>query len=106
MRLAREVAARKHRDVGRGEELARFERVQLYTDGQGAEYDQNRELQEQKFNSIALPLYVVIDSTTETEIARVEGLTRDPAEFVRFLKSSLEIASAQKGVSPGTTIVR
>ena len=88
------------------EELARFERVQLYTDGQGKEYDRNRELQEQKFNSIALPLYVVIDSTTETEIARVEGLTRDPAEFVRFLKSSLEIASARKDVPPGATIVR
>ncbi|MBK6315912.1 MAG: hypothetical protein IPF53_16870 [Blastocatellia bacterium] len=88
------------------EELERFERVQLYTDGQGTEYDRNREMQEQKFNSIALPLYVVIDSTTETEIARVEGLTRDPDEFVRFLKSSREIAAARPGAPSAAPTVR
>lgn len=88
------------------EELERFERVQLYTDGQGTEYDRNREMQEQKFNSIALPLYVVIDSTTETEIARVEGLTRDPVEFVRFLKSSREIAAARPKAPSGAPSVR
>lgn len=88
------------------EELARFERVQLYTDGQGEEYDLNRTLQEEKFKSIALPLYVVIDSKTETEIARVEGLTRDPAEFIRFLKTSHDVASARPGLKDVATVVR
>lgn len=88
------------------DELARFERVQLYTDGQGSEYDINRALQEEKFKSIALPLYVVIDSTTEIEIARVEGLTRDPGEFVRFLKTSFDVAAVHPAPSSATTVVR
>lgn len=75
-------------------ELERFELVQLYTDGQGARYDRNRELQESRFNTVALPLYVVVDPETEREISRVEGLTRDPAEFARFLKGSYEMAAA------------
>jgi thiol:disulfide interchange protein len=69
--------------------LERFERVQLYTDGQGAKYDRNRELQETRFKTVALPLYVVVDPVTEREIGRVEGLTRDPSEFARFLERSL-----------------
>lgn len=74
--------------------LNRFERVQLYTDGQGPEYDRNRDLQEQRFKTVALPLYVVVDPKTGNEIARVEGLTRDPSEFARFLERSLQTASA------------
>ncbi len=73
--------------------LGRFERVQLYTDGQGPEYDTNRDLQEQRFQTVALPLYVVIDPASEREIARVEGLTRDPREFAQFLEKSLDTAS-------------
>lgn len=73
--------------------LARFELVQLYTDGQGPEYDRNRELQESRFKTVALPLYVVLDPSTESEIGRVEGLTRDPAEFARFLARSLQTAA-------------
>jgi thiol:disulfide interchange protein len=69
--------------------LERFERVQLYTDGQGTEYDKNRALQETRFNTVALPLYVIVDPATEREIGRVEGLTRDPSEFARFLERSL-----------------
>ena len=77
--------------------LGRFERVQLYTDGQGAEYDRNRDLQESRFKTVALPLYVVIDPASEREIARVEGLTRDPAEFTRFLERSLAAAGPGGG---------
>lgn len=69
--------------------LERFERVQLYTDGQGPEYDKNRELQETRFNTVALPLYVIVDPATEREIGRVEGLTRDGSEFARFLERNL-----------------
>jgi thiol:disulfide interchange protein DsbD len=67
-------------------ELERFVRVQLYTDGQGEKYDRNREFQETRFGTVALPLYVVIDPATERETARFEGLTRDASEFVAFLR--------------------
>lgn len=76
-------------------ELERYERVQLYTDGQGDAYDRNRMLQEEKFNSIALPLYVVLDARTEREIARVEGLTRNPDEFVRFLQNGRDVGAVR-----------
>ena len=75
------------------DELTRYELVQLFTDGQGPEYDRNRQLQESRFNTVALPLYVVIDPKDDREVARVEGLTRDPGEFARFLRSSRELAS-------------
>jgi thiol:disulfide interchange protein DsbD len=75
------------------DELDRFERVQLYTDGQGPEYDRNREMLEERFKTVALPLYVVIDPRTERELARIEGLTRDPAEFARFLREGREVAT-------------
>jgi thiol:disulfide interchange protein len=68
-------------------ELEKFVRVQLYTDGQGEEYDKNREFQESRFNTVALPLYVMLDPTTERETGRFEGLTRNPAEFAEFLKT-------------------
>jgi thiol:disulfide interchange protein DsbD len=82
--------------------LGRFERVQLYTDGQGAEYDRNRDLQETRFKTVALPLYVIVDPTSEREIARVEGLTRDAAEFTRFLERSL----ATEAPAPGAEQAR
>jgi thiol:disulfide interchange protein len=68
-------------------ELEKFVRVQLYTDGQGAVYDRNREFQESRFNTVALPLYVLVDPANERETSRFEGLTRNPTEFVEFLKS-------------------
>ncbi|HQR39456.1 MAG TPA: cytochrome c biogenesis protein CcdA [Blastocatellia bacterium] len=81
------------------DELNRYQLVQLFTDGQGPEYDRNRALQEQRFNTVALPLYVVIDPKDDREVARVEGLTRDPSEFVKFLRSSRETASAGVGAA-------
>ena len=62
--------------------------VRLYTDGQGAVYDRNREFQESRFGTVALPLYVTMSSEDE-QIASFPGLTRKPEEFVRFLKDGL-----------------
>ncbi len=62
--------------------------VRLYTDGQGEEYERNRQFQEEEFGTVALPLYVIIDAQGD-EIVRFPGMTRDPAEFVRFLRHGL-----------------
>ena len=64
--------------------------VKLFTDGQGEVYDQNREFQQERFGTVALPLYVVMNADDE-EIARFPGMTRETSEFVGFL---------QKGISP------
>lgn len=77
-------------------ELERFVRVQLFTDGQGEEYDRNREMQEARFGTVALPLYVVLDGRTERELARHEGLTRDPSEFASFLRDATGTSVARR----------
>ena len=68
--------------------LRRFVRVQLYTDGQGEIYDRNRAFQEDRFGTVALPFYAILDSDGH-ERARFPGLTRDRDLFVRFLKKGL-----------------
>ena len=42
--------------------LDNFVNVRLYTDGQGAQYDANRKLQEGRFGTVALPLYVIVSN--------------------------------------------
>ncbi len=62
--------------------------VRLYTDGQGEVYERNRDFQEARFGTVALPLYVTLDSDGE-KISSFPGMTRKPQEFVRFLKDGL-----------------
>lgn len=69
------------------EELAKFTRVKLYTDGEGQPYEGFQKMQEEKFKTVALPLYAIVTPEGNT-IATFPGLTRDADEFVRFLKSA------------------
>jgi thiol:disulfide interchange protein len=62
-----------------------FVAVELYTDGEDAASKRNSKLQQQKFGTVALPLYVVV-SPEGKELARLEGLNRDPQAFVDFLQ--------------------
>jgi thiol:disulfide interchange protein len=66
-------------------ELARFVRVELFTDRETPEDEQNSALQAEKFATVALPLYAIV-SPTGTILARFPGLTRNPEEFVAFLQ--------------------
>ena len=68
--------------------LEQFIRVQLYTDGRGAVYDRNRNFQETRFGTVALPFYAIMTPGDE-EIAHFAGMTRDQSVFVRFLKKGL-----------------
>ncbi|MBR9974898.1 MAG: thioredoxin family protein [Bacteroidetes bacterium] len=65
--------------------------VRLYTDGRGTVYDRNREFQESRFGTVALPLYVTLTNDDE-KIAAFPGMTRKPEEFIRFLKDGLNKA--------------
>lgn len=58
--------------------------IQLYTDGQGKRYDQNRAFQEHKFGTVALPFYAVV-SPEGDEVGRFPGMTRDIAKYRAFL---------------------
>jgi thiol:disulfide interchange protein DsbD len=72
--------------------LGQYVRVQLYTDGQGEQYDRNRALQQERFGTVALPFYVVLTSTGK-ELVRFPGMTRDIARFQRFLDHALQSTS-------------
>lgn len=68
--------------------LARFQLARLFTDGEGEMYEQQQELQQRQFGTIALPLYAIVDGTGKT-VAISPGLTRDPVAFLAFLNQGL-----------------
>jgi hypothetical protein len=61
--------------------------VRLYTDGDGDLYERQQKMQQDKFGTVALPLYAIVRSDGST-IATFPGLTRNTAEFVSFLRVS------------------
>jgi len=67
-------------------EMERYVRVRLYTDGEGEIYQKHQRLEQEKFGTVALPYYAVVDFEG-TPLARFAGLTRNPDEFIAFLKS-------------------
>lgn len=66
--------------------LNQFVLSRLFTDGEGTVYEQQQALQQARFNTVALPLYAIVDADGRT-IASLPGLTRDPAAFVAFLRA-------------------
>lgn len=66
--------------------LDNFVLVELYTDGADAVSRQNQELQETRFNTVAIPHYAILDAQ-ENILANFVGLTKDTARFVAFLRT-------------------
>jgi len=67
--------------------LGRFVLLELYTDGTDAASEENQKLQENKFSTVAIPYYAILDPD-ERVIATFPGLTRDAARFLAFLNSA------------------
>jgi thiol:disulfide interchange protein DsbD len=74
--------------------LQKYVRLQLYTDGDGKQYEENQAYQKEKFGTVALPLYAVLDAQGN-KLATFPGMTRDAAEFVRFLNGPLAVPLRQ-----------
>ena len=68
-------------------EMEKYVLASLYTDGDGEVYDKQQQFQEQTFQTVALPFYAIFDSDGKP-VATFPGLTRNPSEFVDFLKKS------------------
>lgn len=68
-------------------EMEKFVLVSLYTDGEGEIYYRQQRFQEQTFKTVALPFYAVFDADGNP-ISTFPGLTRDPKEFIDFLRQS------------------
>ncbi len=60
--------------------------VDLYTDGTDAESEKNQKLEDQKFSTVSIPFYAILDADQNT-VATFPQLTRNPQEFLAFLKS-------------------
>jgi thiol:disulfide interchange protein DsbD len=70
-------------------EMKNYVLLELYTDGTDNASRENQQLQESKFSTIAIPYYAIVDPE-ERVIASFAGLTRDPQEFLAFLRSGPE----------------
>jgi thiol:disulfide interchange protein len=68
------------------EELAKYVRVRLYTDGEGQPYEGFQQMQQEKFGTVALPLYAILSGDGNI-LTTFPGLTRDETEFGSFLKT-------------------
>jgi thiol:disulfide interchange protein DsbD len=68
-------------------ELSEFVLSRLYTDGEGKMFEDQQAFQEKNFGTVALPLYAIVDWNGRT-VATKSGISRDPEEFILFLKSA------------------
>jgi len=68
--------------------LEDFVLVRLYTDGGEPEHQRNQEFERDRFGTVALPYYAIISPGDET-IVTFPGLTRNPREFIAFLREGL-----------------
>ncbi len=68
--------------------MNRFVLARLYTDGDGDIYDKQQQMQQQRFGTIALPLYAIVDPDGKT-VTTFAGLTRSPNDFLSFLSAGL-----------------
>jgi len=66
-------------------QIDKFIPVELFTDGEDAASARNKKLQQEMFGTVALPLYAVI-TPDGRKLAEFPGLTRNPMEFLAFLK--------------------
>ncbi len=69
------------------QEMEKYILVSLYTDGEGEIYYQQQQFQEKTFQTVALPFYAIFDSSGKP-IDTFPGLTRNPQEFIDFLRKS------------------
>jgi Thiol:disulfide interchange protein len=64
--------------------MSQFVLSRMYTDGEGPIYEAQQKFQEDRFGTVALPLYAIVDARGRT-VRTFSGLTRSPAEFLAFL---------------------
>ncbi len=68
--------------------------VRLYTDGGQPEHEENLRFEQERFGTIALPLYALMSPQDEA-VATFPGLTRNKEEFIRFLERGLAGPASQ-----------
>ncbi len=79
------------------EALGQFVLLELYTDGTDAESERNQQYQESKFQTVAIPFYAILDPD-EKVVASFPGLTKNPAEYLAFLRSTAPVQARAVGI--------
>jgi len=59
--------------------------VELYTDGTDKESEENQKLQDDKFQTVAIPYYALMDPDGNVVSTFTKGMTTDTQEFLSFL---------------------
>ena len=72
--------------------------VDLYTDGTDAASVANQKLEEDKFQTVAIPFYVLYDSN-QNVVASFPGLTRNSSEYLTFLNTQSQAPAASDAPS-------
>jgi thiol:disulfide interchange protein len=72
--------------------LDRYVLVRLYTDGQGEPYRAQQRFQEDRFGTVALPYYAIVDDDGNA-VATFLGMTRSTRRFATFLGDGLQATS-------------
>jgi thiol:disulfide interchange protein len=75
--------------------------VDLYTDGTDAASQANQKLEEDKFQTVAIPFYVLYDAN-QNVLATFPGLTRKPEEYLTFLNKKATSAAPVSAGLDGT----
>lgn len=78
-------------------ELNKFVCLRLYTDGDGELYQRQQKMQQEKFGTVALPLYALLRSDG-TAVGVFLGLTRNENDFLSFLRTGLHHPSGKKSL--------
>jgi hypothetical protein len=60
--------------------------VDLFTDGTDPESERNQQLEDSRFGTASIPFYAIMDPD-EHVIATFPELTRNPQQFLSFLKT-------------------
>jgi thiol:disulfide interchange protein DsbD len=68
-------------------ELGKFVLVELYTDGTDPASEANQRRQQEWFQTVAIPFYAILDADGKV-LAKFPGLTRNPQEFLEFLRKA------------------
>jgi thiol:disulfide interchange protein len=76
------------------EALGNYVLVELYTDGTDAVSERNQQLQEQKFGTVAIPFYAIMD-TDQRVVSTFAGLTRKAPEYLTFLRTGAAQTAAR-----------
>jgi thiol:disulfide interchange protein DsbD len=77
--------------------------VDLYTDGTDAASEANQKLEEDKFQTVAIPFYVLYDAN-QNVLATFPGLTREPEKYISFLNTKAPALGPGLDGSPFKTL--